>query len=57
MVRSSVHVELASELEITKALTYLKLMDIPKARTYNIYTYQYMHMYVCKPNGGPYNRQ
>ena len=30
MVRSSVYVELASELEITKALTYLKLMDIPK---------------------------
>ena len=30
MVRSSVYVELASELEITKALTFLKLMDIPK---------------------------
>ncbi|CAI8003550.1 Intraflagellar transport protein 88 homolog [Geodia barretti] len=31
MVRSSVYVELASELEITKALTFLKLMNIPKA--------------------------
>ena len=30
MVRSSVYAELASELEITKALTYLRLMDIPK---------------------------
>ena len=30
MVRSSVYVELASELEITKALTYLRMMDIPK---------------------------
>ena len=30
MVRSSVYVELASELEITKALTFLKLMNIPK---------------------------
>ena len=33
MVRSSVYVELASELEITKALTFLKLMDIPKVYT------------------------
>ena len=30
MVRSSVYVELASELEITKALTYLRHMDIPR---------------------------
>lgn len=33
MVRSSVYAELASELEITKALTYLRLMDIPKVHT------------------------
>lgn len=41
MVRSSVYVELASELEITKALTFLKLMDIPKvSRIASIYILQ-----------------
>lgn len=45
MVRSSVYAELASELEITKALTYLRLMDIPKVHT--CITYIETHTCTC----------
>ena len=38
MVRSSVYAELASELEITKALTFLRLMDIPKVLKIHMYS-------------------